>query len=79
MRVLIFAETNKQRKKMVLISNKMQERMQRIAFLLCVVTQPINFTTFSGEQSPSSFPNPISFMIDFRPSSPEVAVTIIQK
>ena len=79
MRVLIFAETNKQRKILVLISNKRQERMQRIAFLLCVVTQPINFTTFSGKQSPSSFPNPISFMIDFRPSSPEVAVTIIQK
>mgnify|MGYP007058658985 CR=1 FL=1 len=52
--------------------------MRRIAFLLCVVTQPINFTTFSGGLSPSSFPNPISFIIDLRPSSPEVAVTITQ-
>ena len=73
--------TNKQKKKKksVQISNKRHDSMQRIAFLLSEVTQPINCTTFSRGLSPSSFPNPISFMIDLSPSSPEVAVTRTQK
>ena len=45
------------------------------SYLLCVVTQPINFTMFGETFSPISFPSSISLIKHFLPSSPAVATT----
>ena len=47
------------------------------SYLLCVVTQPMNFTMFGETFSPISFPSSISLIKHFLPSSPAVATTKI--
>ena len=55
------------------------EKDNELGFLLCVVTQPMNLTTLICGLSARLFPNSISFIRAFLPSSPAVATTEVMR